>query len=32
MHVQVSNVLGSIKHSEDEYKVVTVYGGVPIED
>lgn len=30
--LQVSNVLGSIKHSEDEYKVVTVYGGVPIED
>lgn len=25
-------MLGSLKHTEDEYKVVTVYGGVPIED
>jgi ATP-dependent RNA helicase DeaD len=25
-------VLASLKHQDDEYKVITVYGGVPIED
>ncbi len=25
-------MLASLKNTEDEYKVVTVYGGVPIED
>jgi len=30
--LQVSTVLGSIKHQDDEYKVITVYGGVPIDD
>jgi ATP-dependent RNA helicase DeaD len=30
--LQVSNVLASLKHAEDEYKVVTVYGGVDIHD
>jgi len=28
----VSKVLQSLKHSEDEYKAVTVYGGVDIMD
>ena len=25
-------MLASLKHQDDEYKVITVYGGVPIED
>ncbi len=29
---QVQSVLSSLKHSEDEYKSVTVYGGVDIMD
>ena len=28
----MTNVLSSLKHYEDEYKVLTVYGGVPIDD
>jgi ATP-dependent RNA helicase DeaD len=30
--LQVSNELSKLKHYEDEYKVLTVYGGVPIDD
>lgn len=28
----MAGVLNSIKHHEDEYRVLTVYGGVSIED
>ncbi len=30
--VQVTNELKKLKHHEGEYKVITVYGGVPIGD
>jgi ATP-dependent RNA helicase DeaD len=30
--LQVSNELSKLKHYDDEYKVLTVYGGVPIDD
>ena len=30
--MQVSNEFARLKHSEDEYRLVTVYGGVPIDD
>ena len=30
--IQVTNVLKSIKHYESEFKVLTVYGGVSIDD
>jgi ATP-dependent RNA helicase DDX21 len=30
--LQTARVLETIKHTHDEYKVITVYGGVPIEN
>ena len=30
--IQISKELNALKHYENEYKVLTVYGGVPIDD
>lgn len=30
--LQVSNEFNNLKHYDKEYRLITVYGGVPIED
>ena len=29
--IQITNELNKMKHTPDEFKIVTVYGGVPVE-